>query len=180
MLKIQKNKLHLHYVYGVCFPGSARRNYLQYLLTVSLTWPTWPVIDCIDGFNNVIHCTLEGARTTIWNVNRHSSSWYCKRYILLAGDLIHVNEHHICRLCSCWLVGCWLVVGHPTSISGHNIIGLIAVWHSDITEYIVAFVLAKITSCAKRVKYFVKLFGSGLDRFSGYQSSRNGESRKKN
>ena len=45
--------------------------------------------------------------------------------------------------------------GHPTSISGHNIIGLIAVWYIDITEDIVAFVLAKITSCAKRVKYFV-------------------------
>ena len=42
--------------------------------------------------------------------------------------------------------------GHPTSISGHNIIGHIAVWYIDITEDIVAFVLAKITSCAKRVK----------------------------
>ena len=63
--------------------------------------------------------------------------------------------------------------GHPTSISGHNIIGLIAVCYIDITEDIVAFVLAKITYCAKRVKYFVWLFGRGLDRFSGYQSSRN-------
>ena len=42
-----------------------------------------------------------------------------------------------------------------------------------------AFVLAKITSCAKRVKKFVYLFGSGLDRFSGYQSSGNGELQKK-
>ena len=43
----------------------------------------------------------------------------------------------------------------PTSISGHNIIGLIAVWYIDITEDIVAFVLVKITSSAKRVKYYV-------------------------
>ena len=27
-----KNKQHLHYVYGVCFPGSARRNYLLYTI----------------------------------------------------------------------------------------------------------------------------------------------------
>ena len=45
--------------------------------------------------------------------------------------------------------------GHPTSISGHNIIGLIAVRYIDITEDIVAFVLAKIPSCVERVKYFV-------------------------
>ena len=45
--------------------------------------------------------------------------------------------------------------GHPISISGHNIIGLIAVWYIDITEDIVTFVLAKITSCDKRVKYYV-------------------------
>ena len=50
---------------------------------------------------------------------------------------------------------CYDFYGHPTSISGHNIIGFIAVWYIDITEDIVAFVLAKITSCAKRVKYFV-------------------------
>ena len=50
---------------------------------------------------------------------------------------------------------CYDFYGHPTLISGHNIIGLIAVWYIDITEDIVAFVLAKITSCAKRVKYFV-------------------------
>ena len=50
---------------------------------------------------------------------------------------------------------CYDFYGHPTSISGHNIIGLIAVWYIDITENIVAFVLAKITSCARRVKYFV-------------------------
>ena len=62
---------------------------------------------------------------------------------------------------------CYDFYGHPTSISGHNIIGFIAVWYIDITEDIVAFVLAKITSCAKRVKYFVQLFGSGLDRFNG-------------
>ena len=68
---------------------------------------------------------------------------------------------------------CYDFYGHPTSISGQNIIGLIAVWYIDITEGIVAFVLAKKTSCGKRVKYFVKLFGSGLDRFSGYQCSRN-------
>ena len=68
--------------------------------------------------------------------------------------------------------------GHPTSISGQNIIGLIAVWYIEITEDIVASVLAKITSCNKRVKYFVQLFGSGLHRFSGYQSSRNGELQK--
>ena len=74
---------------------------------------------------------------------------------------------------------CYDFYGHPTSISGHNIIGLIVVWYIDITEDIVAFVLAKITSCAKRDIYFVKLFGSGLDRFSGYQSSRNGELQKK-
>ena len=35
---------------------------------------------------------------------------------------------------------------------GHNIIGFIAVCYIDITEDIVAFVLAKKTSCAKRVK----------------------------
>ena len=72
---------------------------------------------------------------------------------------------------------------HPTPISGHNIIGFFAVqavWYIDITEDIVAFVLAEITSCAQGVKYFVKLFGSSLDRFSGYQSSRNGELQKKN
>ena len=45
--------------------------------------------------------------------------------------------------------------GHPTSFSGHNIIGLITVCYIDITEDIVAYVLAKIPSCAKRVKYFV-------------------------
>ena len=39
--------------------------------------------------------------------------------------------------------------------SGHNIFGLIAVWYIDNTEDIVDFVLAKIPSCAKRVKYFV-------------------------
>ena len=50
---------------------------------------------------------------------------------------------------------CYDFYGHPTSISGHNIIALIAVWYIDITENIVAFVLAKITSCAKRVEYFV-------------------------
>ena len=50
---------------------------------------------------------------------------------------------------------CYDFYGHPTPISGHNIIGFIAVWYIDITEDIVAFVLAKITSCAKRVKYFV-------------------------
>ena len=50
---------------------------------------------------------------------------------------------------------CYDFYGHPTSISSHNIIGFIAVWYIDITEDIVAFVLAKITSCAKRVKYFV-------------------------
>ena len=43
----------------------------------------------------------------------------------------------------------------PTSISGHNIIEFIAVWYIDITEDIVALVLAKITSFAKRVNYFV-------------------------
>ena len=74
---------------------------------------------------------------------------------------------------------CYDFYGHPTSISGHNIIWLIAVWYIDITEDIVAFVLAKITCCAKRVKYFVQLFGSGLDRFSGYQSGRNGKLQKK-
>ena len=46
---------------------------------------------------------------------------------------------------------CYDFYGHPTSISGHNIIGLIAVWYIDITEDIVAFVLAKITFW---VKYF--------------------------
>ena len=75
---------------------------------------------------------------------------------------------------------CYDFHGHPTSISGHNIIWLIAVWYIDITEDIVAFVLAKMTSCVKRVKYFVQLFRSGLDRFSGYQISRNGELQKKN
>ena len=50
---------------------------------------------------------------------------------------------------------CYDFYGHPTSLSGHNIIGLIAVWYIDITEGIVAFVLAKITSCVKKVKYFV-------------------------
>ena len=50
---------------------------------------------------------------------------------------------------------CYDFYGHHTSISGHNIIGLIAVWYIDITEDIVAFVLAKITSCVKRVKYFI-------------------------
>ena len=50
---------------------------------------------------------------------------------------------------------CYDFYGRPTSISGHNIIGLIAVWYIDITEDIVAFVLAKITSCAKRVQCFV-------------------------
>ena len=50
---------------------------------------------------------------------------------------------------------CFDFHGHPTSISGHNIIEFIAVWYIDITEYIVAFVLAKMTSCVKRVKYFV-------------------------
>ena len=40
-------------------------------------------------------------------------------------------------------------------VTGHNIIGLIAVCYIDITQDIVAFVLAKITYCAKRVKYFV-------------------------
>ena len=74
---------------------------------------------------------------------------------------------------------CYDLYGHPTSISGHNIIGLITAWTIDITEDIVAFVLAKITSCAKRVEYFVSLFGTGLDRFSGYQSSRNGKLQKK-
>ena len=53
------------------------------------------------------------------------------------------------------IIPCYDFYGHPTSISGHNIIGLIAVWYIDITEDIVAFVLAKITSFAKRVKYFV-------------------------
>ena len=48
-----------------------------------------------------------------------------------------------------------VMISMVTSISGHNIIGLIAVWYIDITEHIVAFVLAKITSCAKKVKYFV-------------------------
>ena len=47
---------------------------------------------------------------------------------------------------------CYDFYGHPTSISGHYIIGLIAVWYIDITKDIVAFVLAKITSCAKRIK----------------------------
>ena len=75
---------------------------------------------------------------------------------------------------------CYDFYGHPTTISGHSIIGFIVVWYIDIIEYIVAFVLAKITSCAKRVKYFAYLFGSGLDRFSGYQRSRNGELQKKN
>ena len=74
---------------------------------------------------------------------------------------------------------CYDFYGHPTSISGHNIIGLIAVWYIDFTEDILAFVLAKIFSCAKKVKYFVSLFGRGLGRFSGYQSSRNGELQKK-
>ena len=46
---------------------------------------------------------------------------------------------------------CYDFYDYPTSISGHNIIGFIAVWYIDITENIVAFVLAKITSCAKRV-----------------------------
>ena len=50
---------------------------------------------------------------------------------------------------------CYDFYGYPTSISGHNIIGFIAVWYIDIRGDIVAFVLAKITSCAKRVKYFV-------------------------
>ena len=50
---------------------------------------------------------------------------------------------------------CYDFYGHPNSISSNNIIGLIAVWYIDITEDIVAFVLAKITSCAKRGKYFV-------------------------
>ena len=50
---------------------------------------------------------------------------------------------------------CYDFYGHPTSISGHNIIGFIAVLYIDITEDTVAFVLAKITSCAERVKYFV-------------------------
>ena len=50
---------------------------------------------------------------------------------------------------------CYYFYGHPTSICGHNIIGFIAVWYNDFTEDIVAFVLAKITSCAKRVKYCV-------------------------
>ena len=47
---------------------------------------------------------------------------------------------------------CYDFYGHPTSISGHNIIGIIAVWYIDITEDIVAFVLAKITCCVKRVR----------------------------
>ena len=46
---------------------------------------------------------------------------------------------------------CYDSYGHPTSISGHNIIWFIAVCYIDITEDIVAFVLAKITSCAIRV-----------------------------
>ena len=51
---------------------------------------------------------------------------------------------------------CYDFYGYPTSISGHNIIGFIAVWYIDILRiFIVAFVLAKITSCAKRVEYFV-------------------------
>ena len=50
---------------------------------------------------------------------------------------------------------CYDLFCHPTSISGHNIIGLIAVWHIDIKEDIVAFMLAKITSWVKSVKYFV-------------------------
>ena len=50
---------------------------------------------------------------------------------------------------------CYDFYDHPTSISGHNIIGFIAVWYIDITEDIVALVLAKMTSFAKRVKYFV-------------------------
>ena len=47
---------------------------------------------------------------------------------------------------------CYDLYGHPTSISGHNMIGFIAVCYIDITEDIVAFGLAKITFCAKRVK----------------------------
>ena len=80
-------------------------------------------------------------------------------------------------------IGIVMVIGkekcydfHPTSISGHNIIRFIAVWY--ITEDIVAFVLAKITSCTQRVKYFLQLFESGLDRFSGYQSRTNRELQK--
>ena len=49
--------------------------------------------------------------------------------------------------------------GHPTSISGHNIIGFIAVWYIDITEDIAAFVLDKITSCAKRVNILFNYLG---------------------
>ena len=47
---------------------------------------------------------------------------------------------------------CYDFYGHPTSIFGHNIIGLIAVGY---VEDIVAFVFAKISSWAKMVKYFV-------------------------
>ena len=50
---------------------------------------------------------------------------------------------------------CYDFYGHPTSISAHNITGLIAVWYIDNTEDIGAFVLAKKTSGAKKVKYFV-------------------------
>ena len=45
---------------------------------------------------------------------------------------------------------------------------------------LLACVLAKIISWAKRVKYFVQLSGSGLGRFSEHQSSRNGELQNKN
>ena len=47
------------------------------------------------------------------------------------------------------------MISMVTPLSGHNIIGLIAVWYIEITEDIVACVLAKKTSWAKRVKYFV-------------------------
>ena len=40
--------------------------------------------------------------------------------------------------------------------------------------------LAKIASWAERVKYFVNFSGSGLDRFSEHQSSRNGELQNQN
>ena len=70
--------------------------------------------------------------------SRMNRSYYCNSY------WHHSNKEK-----------CYDFYGHPTSISGHNINGLIAVWYIDITEDIVAFVLAKITSCAKRVKYFV-------------------------
>ena len=67
-----------------------------------LTWPTWPFIDCIDGPRKVL--LLNVRKVQYQNINRHISSWYWKRHLILAGDLVQLNKHPICML----LVKTWM------------------------------------------------------------------------